>query len=232
MSAAVSRSALRVARIVRTAAAPLASPLSISSSRAAHLGNVASTISSQRSSDATRTFQTLDRSKTIFSAYTIFKGKAALQISFAPPEVKLSPNGHYYKVANVGAAILKFAPAVPNQTRKYDWDKSALIHLSPTEMGSVLAYDGTGVVSCYHDPNLGSAEQGSVRKEFKIQRAEKGGFFFSLTVTSAQERANFVQPVSDAEMAVIKTLFERNIPDLLCLSSITPKVASDISEPN
>jgi len=36
---------------------------------------------------------------------------------------------------------------------------------------------------------------GSVRKEFKIQRAEKGGFFFSLTVTSAQERANFVQPV-------------------------------------
>ena len=77
-----------------------------------------------------------------------------------------------------------------------------LSSMSPTEVGELIEGD-TGC-EFFHDPLMGSAQQGAVRKKLRVTPQDSGeGYFFSLDV--ADTKANFNErlsiPVSRGEFA-------------------------------
>jgi hypothetical protein len=95
--------------------------------------------------------------KTLFTSYTVYKGKAALSIKPIAPTFQAVGNNQ--KLAREGSLLLEFAPAGGNgmatNQREYDWSKKQFFALNLAEMGDLISFDKTKGFELFHDPNLG-----------------------------------------------------------------------------
>lgn len=164
--------------------------------------------------------------KPVFSSYKIYKSKTALDIT--PIRAQLGWNSprveerKWLALKRAGGFRLTFAAG---ENKHYDWNNGALITLSVTELGDVLAFHADknqAEVKMFHDPNLGGEDAGRTRKELVLKRigAGKPGYFFNFAVTdkeAGQKRWSIA--VSEGEMQVFVTLIQQTMPALLALQT-------------
>lgn len=129
----------------------------------------------------------------------------------------------YLSLKRAGGFRLTFASG---ENKTYDWENAALITLSVTELGDVLAFAANKDLAeqkIYHDPNLGNPDlAGKTRKELVVKRIGGGkpGYFFNLLVTDKEDaQRRWSLAVTEGEMQVILTLIQATLPELLAIQS-------------
>eukprot|EP01040_Poterioochromonas_malhamensis_P007351 gene7351-7932_t len=143
--------------------------------------------------------------KTLFTSYTVYKGKAALSIKPIAPTFQAVGNNQ--KLAREGSLLLEFAPAGGNgmatNQREYDWSKKQFFALNLAEMGDLISFDKTKGFELFHDPNL-------------------GGLYFNLFISDKNSggSGSISAPVTLGEYEVIKTMTQFLIPKFLGLDQI------------
>ncbi|KAK3264778.1 Single-stranded DNA-binding protein why1, chloroplastic [Cymbomonas tetramitiformis] len=158
--------------------------------------------------------------KPVFVNFHIYKGKGAIAVGAIKPKFAHTQGGAQM-LEKPGCMLLEFAPAIGE--RQYDWSKKQTFSLSPVEAGDIMENAKEGC-QFYHDPNKGRSGEGSITKQLSISRTPDGkGFFFQLVVNmpnrsgagnqSTSQRVSV--PVSNAEYATLKSLFNFMIPHLL-----------------
>ena len=155
----------------------------------------------------------------VYGRYTIFKGKAALDIGPIAPTFKAA-GVDAAAVDRPGVLLLGFTPS--EGERSYAWGNKQLFSLSAVECGELLskvtpALGANSKVSFYHDPAMGQAAEGqnSKRLEVSTQAGDDGDhvFFFSLSTSQSDQRLTV--PVTMAEFAVVRVLLQYAIPHML-----------------
>ena len=165
--------------------------------------------------------------KPIYSSFKIYKTKTALDI--APIRAMLQWNTQrvedrkYLSLRRAGGFRLTFAGG---ENKSYDWENSALITLSVTELGDVLAFAAnkeTAEHKIFHDPNLGSETAGKTRKELVLKRIGSGkpGYFFNFSVSEKEDaqQKRWSIAVSEGEFQVFLSLIQSTLPNLLAIQS-------------
>jgi hypothetical protein len=165
--------------------------------------------------------------KPIYSSFKIYKTKTALDI--APIRAMLQWNTprvedrKYLSLKRAGGFRLTFAGG---ENKSYDWENSALITLSVTELGDVVAFAAnkeTPEHKIFHDPNLGSEAAGKTRKELVLKRIGSGkpGYFFNFSVSEKEDaqQKRWSIAVSEGEFQVFLSLIQATLPNLLAIQS-------------
>ncbi|KAL4441252.1 hypothetical protein ABPG77_011489 [Micractinium sp. CCAP 211/92] len=149
----------------------------------------------------------------VYSDYTIYKGKAAMTLKVIRPTWERVGSG--LAISREGTVLLEFANALGPQ--KYDWEQKATFGLSAVECAMVLeSTDARRECAFFHDPNKGSAAEGSVQKSLAIKPIQQGGgWFFTINVSQGGSKSYISCNVSDAELRLIKTVMQFLMPRLL-----------------
>ncbi|KAL2520321.1 Single-stranded DNA-binding protein WHY2 [Forsythia ovata] len=181
--------------------------------------------------EAANDYQWLRRSAAkIFAPYSITRGKLHFLPPLLPPTFsKLESGG--FRVDRRGVIALTFWPAVGE--RKYDWDKRQTFALSATEIGSLISLGSKDSCEFFHDPSMLSSNAGQVRKSFSIKAHDNGGgYFISLSVVNNILKTNdrFVVPVTTAEFAVMRTVFNFALPHIMGWDHYTNQPPKSIDE--
>ena len=87
-----------------------------------------------------------------YVGYSIYKGKAALNIKPLPPTFKAGKSGR--SIDREGALYLEFAPSGAGP-REYNWNQKVAFSLDVTECGKLLTLENEKNVEFLHDPNMG-----------------------------------------------------------------------------
>jgi Whirly transcription factor len=100
------------------------------------------------------------------TGYQVYKGSSAVQFKpICPSFTPHSGSANGYVLDRKGVMFLELATG---SNRQYDWQNRVSFALSATEMSSLflvngaLTADGGKGIQLYHDPNMGSNEQGQV----------------------------------------------------------------------
>eukprot|EP00897_Mesotaenium_endlicherianum_P003308 jgi/Mesen1/3004/ME000177S02283 len=114
----------------------------------------------------------------VFTNYTIYKGKGAVNVVPIKPTFEKRDGGGIV-LAKEGAILFEFAASIG--TRVYDWKKKQMIALRATEVGSLIALNPDERVEFFHDPNMGRSGEGKVSKSLKVEPMPKlDGYYFNL----------------------------------------------------
>jgi len=189
----------------------------------------------------------------VFSSFSVHKSRAAVQLGFQPPRLqqKLSRSGiNYFVLAKPGALTLSFAPAkaTPSTTttqqsqtppgNNYDWFSSKQqFYLSIHEIGDLLAFHSfttANDVRFFHDPHIGTSEEGKLRKELLIKKNGPGkGYFFNISASANEGGKQSISvPITDGEFNVLITLCQQILPKLLAIDNLTPTLYEEGGEGN
>ena len=90
--------------------------------------------------------------------------------------------------------------------------------INVTELGQMLASDGSVPLEFVHDPNMGGAGAGDVMKRMRLSAMPDGqGWFLNLRLDdkSTDKHENLVAPLTHGEVAVLKSIITYAIPRLL-----------------
>lgn len=148
----------------------------------------------------------------LYSAYTVYKGKGAMSLKVIKPTWERLPGG--LKVTRDGTVLLEFARNIAAQ--QYDWGSKEVFGLSAVECAAVLeATDARQGCDFYHDPNKGGSGEGTIQKTLSIKPMERGGWYFTVNVTQGGTKNSVGCNVSDPELRLIKTLMTFLIPRLI-----------------
>lgn len=170
------------------------------------------------------------RPSRVFTDFSVYKGKGAMQLKAIKPEWRSSANGDI-SVTRPGVMLLEFAAVAQGGgdqqgygQRNYDWSNKETFALRAEEMGNFIVSNNFSLV---HDPNKGGPGDGSVMKTLKVFPSQDGkGTMISLQVrTQGQgqgQDGNFylMVPMTDGEMAVFKSIANYLIPKLLGFDEI------------
>lgn len=88
-----------------------------------------------------------------FTSYPIYKSKSALCVKVIPPTFEMV-GARTRTLSREGVLLLEFAPALPGNTRTYDWAHKLTFSLSSTECGQFLVGDPKQAMEFFHDPNM------------------------------------------------------------------------------
>jgi len=141
--------------------------------------------------------------------YPIYKGKAALRFTLKPGEALPITSGDgqsSYLATKPGDMFIQLAKALGE--KKYDWANKVTLGLNVTEVAKVIrAMQGYGG-EFFHDPNLGSPQQGKETKQLRFGTPmENGTVFCNLTVThNGKEEKYPVVPISPEEAKAVEEL--------------------------
>eukprot|EP01043_Picozoa_sp_COSAG02_P036908 COSAG02_NODE_2736_length_8130_cov_4.458722_3_plen_389_part_00 len=100
-----------------------------------------------------------------FVDFSVYKGRAAMQIKPIPPTWRSSGGGR--SIERDGVILIEAAAA--GSQRDYDWSKKQVFALSVLEIGKLLTR-GREELTFVHDPNKGRVGEGSTVKTFKLTR--------------------------------------------------------------
>jgi hypothetical protein len=126
----------------------------------------------------------------------------------------------YLALKRPGGFRLTFAAG---ENKAYDWENSALITLSVTELGDIIAFAATkdqAEHKIFHDPQLGGEGAGKTRKELVLKRigAGKPGYFFNFAVNDKEDaQKKWSIAVTEGEFQVFLTLIQQTLPSLLAM---------------
>ncbi|KAK1297925.1 hypothetical protein QJS10_CPB14g01327 [Acorus calamus] len=154
-------------------------------------------------------------SSKIYVGYSIYKGKAALQVEPRAPEFAPLDTGAF-KLSKEGLVFLQFAPAVA--TRQYDWSRKQVFSLSVAEIGTLISLGPKDSCEFFHDPFKGKSDEGKVRKLLKVEPLPDGsGHFFNLSVQNRLMNVDesIYIPVTKAEFTVLNSAFSYILPYLM-----------------
>ncbi len=155
--------------------------------------------------------------------FNIYKGKlsknsegtipkfGALQFSLKYPDFK---EGQKYP--NEGCVFVNMTNATAPDV--YDWANKIVLALSVTDLGKVLYALRSGTeAKIYHDPNMGSENQGKISKglNFSSPGGLEKGFMITGTQTSEGVTKKATVPLTPDEVTVLANLIAAAIP--LCL---------------
>ncbi|KAG8366305.1 hypothetical protein BUALT_Bualt17G0062500 [Buddleja alternifolia] len=172
----------------------------------------------------------------VYVGYSIYKGKAALQVEPRPPEFTPLDSGAF-KLSKEGFVLLQFAPAAG--VRQYDWSRKQIFSLSVTEIGNIMSLGAKNSCEFFHDPFKGKSDEGKVRKVLKVEPLPDGsGHFFNLSVQNKLinlDESIYI-PITRAEFAVLVSSFNFIVPYLLgwhtLANSIRPDDANNTNNVN
>lgn len=100
-----------------------------------------------------------------FVDFSVYKGRAAMQIKPIPPTWRSSGGGR--SIERDGVILIEVAAA--GLQRDYDWSKKQVFALNVLEVGKLLTR-GRGELAFVHDPNKGRVGEGNIVKTFKVAR--------------------------------------------------------------
>ncbi|KAK9805900.1 hypothetical protein WJX73_002952 [Symbiochloris irregularis] len=159
--------------------------------------------------------------KRVYADFSVYKGKAAMQLKIVSPTFELSQGSSPgLVVGRQGVVLLEFANAQqgtgtsPGQ-RRYDWERKQNFALSAVELAGLVEPHEQKYT---HDPNITSSSKGNTMKNltFNPNPQVQGGWFLSLQVQEGgQEAGRFAVPISQGEMACLRVLAHSVIPHLL-----------------
>ncbi|CAK8536803.1 unnamed protein product [Lathyrus sativus] len=163
----------------------------------------------------------------VYVRHSVYNGKGVLTVAPRPPKFT-SLNSGAFTISRQGCVLLKFVPsALPF---KYDWGKKQLFSLSVGEIGILINLGAKETGEFYHDPFLGTSDEGKVGKYLRVVPLHDGsGHMFNLSVINkpANINENIFIPVTKAQFAVFNSLLSFITPCLLgwnvFASSIKPK---------
>eukprot|EP01043_Picozoa_sp_COSAG02_P008639 COSAG02_NODE_280_length_25797_cov_66.644447_18_plen_211_part_00 len=126
-----------------------------------------------------------------FVDFSIYKGRAALQIKPIPPTWRSS--GSARSIEREGVILVEAAAA--SKQRDYDWGQKQVFALNILEIGKLMTRSEEEV-QFVHDPNKGRANEGSTIKTFKLTRMNTDSKSFPLTL-------NLLHPAAIAAIGYI-----------------------------
>jgi len=146
-------------------------------------------------------------------------------------------DGQAKVVTKPGALLLQFTPlneaSGPNQ-KKFAWNRSLVIALSATEIGSFLS-DISDSISFVRNSNAASRVSGSYSenqssmpertKSLQVNPVEEG-YFFNMTETKMGEQQKISVMVSKAEMETLKSLTSSVLPALVGWDVLGPNTSN------
>ena len=102
----------------------------------------------------------------VFTAYSVYKGKAALSMKPIPPTFTTSDTSLILK--RPGAMLIELAPALGPKV--YDWKNKVLFSLDVSECGQFLEkVSQSEGMELLHDPHVGGELAGQVIKKLRLQ---------------------------------------------------------------
>jgi hypothetical protein len=111
----------------------------------------------------------MGRAPPSFVEFSVYKGRAAMQIKPIPPSWRSSGSSGARAIEREGVILVEAAPA--HTLRQYDWSRKVTFALNILEIGKLLARSsGQAEVNFVHDPNKGRQGEGSTIKTFKLTR--------------------------------------------------------------
>ena len=137
--------------------------------------------------------------------YVFYKGKAALQVEISRPTE-----------SKPGVVFLSIARAI--KARKYDWEKKIIMAITSLEIAKLeIARLKGEKTSFFHDPGMGSEEEGKQYKNFIMERGRDGkSWFLAFTWKRGEQDPYRISIVlSDSEYYVLKQFLDRSIPPVL-----------------
>jgi len=185
--------------------------------------------SASPSSNNNPQFLDLDPTKPIYGGFRIYKSRSTMEVAVSRPRLALSYNQRYYNVARTGSMNFSFAPAKGD--KEYDYTLKQSIHLSPSELGNLLAFDhmNHNEIKIFHDPNQNTPQAGEICKELIIRNNGPGrGYFFNLVIIlNKQRQTPITVAVSDGEWRVVISLIHSHLSGMLAMS---PRVIEPLVE--
>ncbi|GLJ31124.1 hypothetical protein SUGI_0623250 [Cryptomeria japonica] len=151
----------------------------------------------------------------VYVSHAFFKGKAGLILQPKAPEFSALDTGGI-KLSKAGVVFIVFVPAIG--TRQYDWSKKQVFALSVVELGTLLSLDSNESCEFFHDPSMGTSEEGKVRKILKVSPLQdRGGYSFILSVSNRNLNVddNLYVPITKGEFAVMRSAFNFILPHLM-----------------
>ena len=161
-----------------------------------------------------------------FARLSVYKGKAALQLSCIPPTWSTVGEKVGMTVSREGAILFEFAnvaqgsgPQSGYGDRSYDWENKLTFALKGVEAANLLdaakLSNPQSGISLIHDPNINTDQKGQTTKTFGVkQNADGSTFAFTLSQTSGGVKTNVFVPVSAAELIAIQNVVSYAIPRL------------------
>ncbi|KAH9322416.1 hypothetical protein KI387_017055, partial [Taxus chinensis] len=156
---------------------------------------------------ATSTTRSSGQAGKVYVSHAFFKGKAGLILQPKAPEFTALDSGGI-KLSKEGVVFVAFVPAIG--TRQYDWSKKQVFSLSVVELGTLLSLGPNESCEFFHDPKMGTSEEGKIRKVLKVgPMQDREGYSFILSVSNRILNVddNFYVPVTKGEFAVMRSAF-------------------------
>ncbi|TKY69717.1 Single-stranded DNA-binding protein WHY1 [Spatholobus suberectus] len=179
----------------------------------------------------------------VFVGYSVYTRKGVLKVSPRPPEFEAKNSGAF-KVSREGYVLLQFAPSVGTDESiyEYDWNQKQVFSLSVSEMGTLISLGAMDSWEFFHETIKAKSNEFEVRKVLKVEPLlDATGHLLSLSVQKKSENMEEIQesiflPVTRAELAVLRTIFNYIMPYLLgwnaFANSIKPEVYSRVNSSN
>lgn len=163
---------------------------------------------------------------------SLFKEKVVLTVSPVYPKFTSLDSGAF-KISKEGFMLLQFAPSAG--FRQYDWSRKHVFSLSVDEMGNLIDLGAKESCEFFHDPFMGRSDEGKVGKVLKVEPLRDGsGHMFKLNVQNKLKKINediFI-PVTKAEFAVLKSLFNFIMPFLLGWNNFADSIKPEVNMAN
>ncbi|KAK7368107.1 hypothetical protein VNO80_10129 [Phaseolus coccineus] len=174
----------------------------------------------------------------VYADYSVYTSKGVLTLAPKPPGFESKASGAF-GVSREGYMLLQFAPSVGTEESIYDWNQKQVFSLSVSEMGTVISL---GAKDCWEfSRKIAKAKSNGieVRKVLKLEPLlDATGHSFSLSVYKkpANMEENIYLPVTRAQLAVLRSIFNYIMPYLLgwnaFASTVKPEVYSQVNSAN
>ncbi|KAG5068035.1 hypothetical protein JHK85_000412 [Glycine max] len=174
----------------------------------------------------------------VYVGYSVYTRKGVLTVTPRPPEFESKSSGAF-KVSKEGYVVLQFAPSVGADEPIYDWNQKQIFSLSVSEMGTLITLGARDSWEFSHETVKLKSNETEVRKVLKVEPLlDATGHLFSLSVQKKPVNMEGIQknislPVTRAELAVLRVLFNYIMPYLLGWNafgnSIKPEVYSQVN---
>ena len=143
--------------------------------------------------------------KPFSASYSVYKTQAAMSLKLI--EAKVNEKGSAYEA---GGFMIEMASSLPNEQRKYDWSNSARFFISANEAMKFckLIKVADKDSSIYHDPDKGSANEGTRAKTLSAEVYE-GKKFLKLYMPS--QKKSFRISLDESEEDTMITLIRESL---------------------
>eukprot|EP00892_Ulva_mutabilis_P009952 jgi/Ulvmu1/7329/UM035_0118.1 len=168
------------------------------------------------------------RSSTYNVQYDVYKGRSAIQFKPIMPTFGRAQDGNT-ELKRRGCMLLELANS--DGKRSYAWGEKITFAMSVTEMSqtflSNVVLSGQGV-DLFHDPGMGSAQQGQIKKSMKVQMLPDNlNVNIAVTETQTSGSRTVSVPVSSAEFLVVAEMCRYLIPRFIGLNELSGQHSLD-----